>query len=76
MTRREIAGLLEQHKLERARIKVEFVMGEDEASELLEILELYCELLLARFGLLETPEREVDPGVAEAVAGVIHAALR
>lgn len=29
-------------------------MGEDLTIELLEVLELYCELLLARFGLLET----------------------
>lgn len=29
-------------------------MGEDTMVELLEVLELYCELLLARFGLLET----------------------
>ena len=28
-------------------------MGEDTMVELLEVLELYCELLLARFGLLE-----------------------
>lgn len=41
----------------------------------LEVLELYCELLLARFGLLETV-KEIDPGVQEAVAGLIHAAPR
>lgn len=29
-------------------------MGEDVMVDLLEVLELYCELLLARFGLLET----------------------
>jgi hypothetical protein len=43
----------EQQKIETARIKVEGVMGEDTMVELLEILELYCELLLARFGLLD-----------------------
>lgn len=45
---------LEQHRIETARIKVEAVMGEDQMVDLLEVLELYCELLLARFGLLET----------------------
>ncbi|KAL8278717.1 hypothetical protein RQP46_008786 [Phenoliferia psychrophenolica] len=75
VTRREIAGFLDKQRIETARIKVEAVMGEDQMVDLLEVLELYCELLLARFGLLETV-REVDPGVAEAVAGVIHAAGR
>lgn len=54
VTRREIGGYLEKHRIETARIKVEGVMGEDTMVELLEVLELYCELLLARFGLLET----------------------
>ncbi|SGZ16924.1 BQ5605_C020g09079 [Microbotryum silenes-dioicae] len=52
-TRREIASLLEKGKIESAGIKVEGVMGDDLTIELLEMLELYCELLLARFGLLE-----------------------
>lgn len=50
-------------------------MGEDNMIELLEVLELYCELILARFGLLEAVS-DIDPGVAEAVCGVIHAAPR
>ena len=75
VTRREIAGLLEKGKLETARIKVEGVMGEDSTVELLELLELYCELLLARFGLLELPG-EIEGGISEAVIGIIHAAPR
>ena len=43
-----------QQRIEAARIKVEAVMGEDQMVDLLEVLELFCELLLARFGLLET----------------------
>ncbi|GAA6011309.1 hypothetical protein JCM10207_008294 [Rhodosporidiobolus poonsookiae] len=74
-TRREIAAQLEKGKIESARIKVEGLLSEDLYVELLEVLELYCELLLARFGLLETI-KEIDPGVQEAVAGVIHAAPR
>ncbi|KAK4051897.1 Vacuolar protein sorting-associated protein ist1 [Microbotryomycetes sp. JL201] len=74
-TRREIAALLERGKLETARIKVEGVMGEDMMVELLEVLELYCELLLARFGLLEV-NKDIDPGVEEAVTGIIYAAPR
>lgn len=33
--------------------QVEHIIREDFSSEALEIIELYCELLLARFGLLE-----------------------
>ena len=51
--RRELAQLLEQSKEESARIRVENIIREDIFVEMLEILELYCELLLARFGLLE-----------------------
>jgi len=72
-------------------------MQEDLMCELLELLELFCEVLLARFGLLETiklvlfplstlevpdlssrrcVDREIDPGVSEAVASIIHAAPR
>ncbi|KAF7302637.1 hypothetical protein HMN09_00898200 [Mycena chlorophos] len=74
--RRDIASLLERGKVETARIKTESVINEDIHVELLELLELYCELLLARFGLLEQTAREPDPGIAEAVASVIHGAPR
>ncbi|GAA5888649.1 hypothetical protein JCM16303_005300, partial [Sporobolomyces ruberrimus] len=74
-TRREIANLVDKGRLESARIKVEGIMHEDLMCELLELLELFCEVLLARFGLLETV-KEIDPGVSEAVASIIHAAPR
>ena len=41
---------------------------------MLEILELYCELLLARIGLLEA--KECDPGLEEAIKSIIYAAPR
>ncbi|KAJ3556496.1 hypothetical protein NM688_g1999 [Phlebia brevispora] len=74
--RRDIAVLLEKNKLETARIKVENIINEDIHIELLELLELYCELLLARFGLLDQNTREPDPGVSEGVCAIIHAAPR
>jgi vacuolar protein sorting-associated protein IST1 len=52
-SRRELAHLLEQGKEESARIRVENIIRDDLFVEMLEIIELYCELLLARFGLLE-----------------------
>ncbi|KAJ7070619.1 DUF292-domain-containing protein [Mycena amicta] len=75
-SRRDIATLLERGKVETAKIKVESLINEDIHVELLELLELYCELLLARFGLLEQNTREPDPGVAEGVSSIIHAAPR
>jgi vacuolar protein sorting-associated protein IST1 len=51
--RRAMAQLLESGKEQSARIRVENIIREDINVELLEILELYCELLLARIGLLE-----------------------
>jgi vacuolar protein sorting-associated protein IST1 len=51
--RREIAGLLEKGKEDSARIRVEHIIREDFETEAMEILELYCDLLGARFGILE-----------------------
>ncbi|KAL4252483.1 IST1 family protein [Abortiporus biennis] len=74
--RREIALQLEKGKLETARVKVENIINEDIYVELLELLELYCEILIARFGLLDISSREPDPGVAESVCSIIYAAPR
>ncbi|EGO05271.1 hypothetical protein SERLA73DRAFT_43681, partial [Serpula lacrymans var. lacrymans S7.3] len=75
-SRRDIAMLLEKGKIESARVKVEAIIHEDIHVELLELLELYCELLLARFGLLDQNSREPDPGISEGVCSIIHAAPR
>ncbi|KAI0830804.1 DUF292-domain-containing protein [Trametes gibbosa] len=75
-SRRDIAMMLEKGKLETARIKVENIIHEDVYVELLELLEMYCELLIARFGLLDQSTREPDPGVSEGVCAVIYAAPR
>lgn len=74
--RRDIATLVEKGKLETARVRVEHTINEDIRVELLELLELYCELLIARFGLLDMNTREPDPGVKEGVCSIIHAAPR
>ncbi|VDB91585.1 unnamed protein product [Peniophora sp. CBMAI 1063] len=76
MARRDVAMLLERGKIETARIKVENIINEDVYLELLELLELYCELLIARFGLLDQNSREPDAAVSEGVNAVIHAAPR
>ena len=66
--------LKQQGKEESARIRVENIIRSDIDTELLEVLELYCELLLARTGLLEA--KECDPGLEEAVKSIIYAAPR
>ncbi|KAJ3750954.1 DUF292-domain-containing protein [Lentinula detonsa] len=73
-SRRDIATLVERGKIETARIKVEAIIGEDIHLELLELLELYCELLLARFGILDQNAREPDPAILEGVCSIIYAA--
>ncbi|KAI9797721.1 MAG: hypothetical protein M1825_005713 [Sarcosagium campestre] len=72
--RRAMAQLLEQGREESARIRVENIILSDITTELLEVIELYCELLLARIGLLEA--KECDPGLEEAVKSIIYAAPR
>jgi hypothetical protein len=52
--RREIGTLIEKGKIESARVRIEHVIRDDFVIEAMENLELYCDLLLARFGLLET----------------------
>ena len=52
-SRRAMAELLAVGKIESARIRTENIIRSDLLTELHEILELYCELLLARSGLLE-----------------------
>ncbi|KIY46327.1 DUF292-domain-containing protein, partial [Fistulina hepatica ATCC 64428] len=76
--RREIATLLERGKAETARVKVESIINEDIYLELLELLELYCELVNVRFGLLDNVRnaKEPDPAVAEGVCSIIYAAAR
>lgn len=72
--RRAMAQLLEAGKIESARIRVENIIRSDITTELHEILELYCELLLARTGLMEA--QACDPGLEEAVKSLIYAAPR
>ncbi|KAL4743252.1 regulator of Vps4 activity in the MVB pathway-domain-containing protein [Aspergillus similis] len=51
--RRELAQLLENNRDASARIRVENVITTDIAVEVMEMVELYCELLLARAGVLD-----------------------
>lgn len=87
--RRQMAQLLTDGKEQSAKIRVENIIRMDINIELLEILELYCELLLARIGLLDTSystsllgsdsaksqaAREFDDSLKEAVLAIIYTA--
>lgn len=74
--RRDISALVEKGKLETARIKTEGIISEDIHLELLELMELYAETLLARFALLDLPTREADISILPALCAIIHAAPR
>ncbi|CAJ0939432.1 unnamed protein product, partial [Mesorhabditis belari] len=73
--RTEIADYIQANKPDRARIRVEHIIREDYLVEAYELLEMYCDLLLARFGLIEQMTT-VDDGIAEAVISILWAAPR
>ena len=82
-SRREMADLLAQNREASARIRVENIIQTDICVELMEILELYAELLLARAGLLDTVDKkavgegdDTGTGLDEAAASIIYAAPR
>jgi len=52
--RREIADYLIADKEDRARIRVEHIIREDYLVEAMELVEMYCDLLLARMGLIQS----------------------
>lgn len=74
-SRKEIADYISAGKDDRARIRVEHIIREDYLVEAMELLEMYCDLLLARFGLIQT-QKELDPGLEEAIASIIWATPR
>lgn len=74
-SRKEIADYLNAGKIERAKIRVETIIREDYLVEAMEVVEMYCDLLLARFGLLQQM-KELDDGVAEPVSSLIWVAPR
>lgn len=51
--RKEIADYITDGKYERAKIRVEHIIREDYMVEAMELVEMYCDLLLSRFGLLQ-----------------------
>lgn len=53
LSRKDIAELLKNKKIDRARIKVEQIIRDDYTIEAMDILETYMELFISRFGLIQ-----------------------
>ncbi|XP_071957952.1 IST1 homolog isoform X2 [Antedon mediterranea] len=68
--RKEIADYISNGKEDRARIRVEHIIREDYLVEAMEIIELYCDFLLARFGIIETTKC-VDEGLEESICSIL-----
>ena len=66
-SRKEIADYISGGKPERAKIRVEHIIREDYLVEAMEIVEMFCDLLLARFGLIQQM-KNLDDGLAEAIS--------
>ncbi|KAJ2784777.1 hypothetical protein H4R18_000904 [Coemansia javaensis] len=73
--RRGISELLESGKAASAAVRVEGIIRDDLHVEAMEIVELFCELLCTRAGLIDQ-SATVDPGLGEAVSSVIYASGR
>ncbi|KAI5953165.1 IST1 [Candida jiufengensis] len=71
--RRQLAELLNQRKESSAKIKVENIIRDDIYIELLEILELYCELLLTRINLI-LERSTLDKNLIESISSIIYSA--
>lgn len=73
--RKEIAQFLHSSQEAIARIRVEHVIREQNIWAAYEILEMFCEFVLARIPILES-QRDCPPELREAVASIIFAAPR
>ena len=72
---RQVALLLQSHKDESARIKVESILAAKSLVSALEILQLMCELLAARLTLVDSVSA-VPEDLEEAVASIIYCSTR
>jgi len=73
--RKEIADYITAGKAERAKIRVEHIIREDYLVEAMEIVECYCDMLLARMGLIQQM-KTLDEGLAEPISSILWVAPR
>eukprot|EP00123_Amoebidium_parasiticum_P006067 comp17126_c0_seq1/m.15906 comp17126_c0_seq1/g.15906 ORF comp17126_c0_seq1/g.15906 comp17126_c0_seq1/m.15906 type:complete len:287 (-) comp17126_c0_seq1:47-907(-) len=75
VARKEVAKLLASGKDDSARVKCEQIIREDNTLEVLEIMEMLCNTLLARFGIIDTM-KYIEDSIIEPVCTILYAAPR
>ncbi|ESQ54292.1 hypothetical protein EUTSA_v10027451mg, partial [Eutrema salsugineum] len=73
--RRELAQLLESGQIQSATIRVEHVVREEKTVAAYELVGIYCELLVARLGVIDS-QKTCPNDLKEAVASVLYASKR
>ncbi|KAK9032101.1 hypothetical protein V6N11_056384 [Hibiscus sabdariffa] len=73
--KRELAQLLVEGQDQTARIRVEHVVREEKTVEAYGLLEIYCELIVARMPMVES-QKDCPIDLKEAIASVIYASKR
>ncbi|KAM7256685.1 hypothetical protein ACFE04_012426 [Oxalis oulophora] len=73
--KRELAALLESGQEQTARIRVEHVVREEKMIGAYELIEIYCELIVARLPMIES-QKTCPIDLKEAIASVIFASPR
>ncbi|OMO67343.1 O-methyltransferase, family 3 [Corchorus capsularis] len=73
--RRELAQLLESGQDQTARIRVEHVVREEKTVAAYNLLEIYCELIVARMPIIES-QKNCPIDLKEAIASVVFASAR
>ncbi|KAG2591109.1 uncharacterized protein LOC120675299 [Panicum virgatum] len=73
--RREVAQLLEANQDMTARIRVEHVIREEKFMQAYDLLEVYCELIVARLSIIDS-QKACPIDLKEAIASVIFASMR
>lgn len=73
--KRDLAQLLESGQDQTARIRVEHVVREEKTMAAYEMIELYCELIVARLPIIES-QKNCPLDLKEAIASLIFAAPR
>ncbi|XP_021751118.1 uncharacterized protein LOC110716795 isoform X2 [Chenopodium quinoa] len=73
--RREVAQLLDSGQDQTARIRVEHVIREEKMIAAYEMIEIYCELVVARLPIIES-QKNCPLDLKEAIASLIFAAPR
>ncbi|EOA15950.1 hypothetical protein CARUB_v10004047mg [Capsella rubella] len=73
--RRDLAQLLESGQTQTAKIRVEHVVREEKTVAAYELVSIYCELLVARLGVIDS-QKTCPNDLKEAVASVLYASQR